>query len=569
MTKEHTTEIARLRMEIRTPSRVVLRVVDIATATPLPIAAKTIRIARHWLNQDRHYQFRAGGRTWSSAAGRRNGGVEPAARRHLREVLDTSKTFEFIHEAGIPGTAVQLTADEITTGDRPETDYARLHDAAGTLAIEDLSDEDGFSDLFERIKDKSESLREYAAALLFDDAERARNELMIIDMALESLRNTRRGPLLRHRPDPGPEREDPEILRRTTEWADRGPTPGPEEAAVRLTVREGDPRPEATVKDGKAHFIDPPRGDEPDHDEVYYDTDEELDRAMLEHVRRAPWDMRRTEFYGRDLISRSRHRVAIAVLKHTVDFGLAALPHRYDGPVETEGNAQGLAFVNAASALAELYCVTGSRAKGIRLYERVLLWEPDRDSYARARLGSEYIAEGRVDDAIKHLTIQRAVFAPSSYDLALCHIIKKNWGRAAAAVLQGAATNPYIAEMLTGNRSPMPAPNGEPERWGRSLDTARAYALRYQYTWRRIPDARPFLRWMTTHPRAVRMIAEIREHDYDAAFITDEAARTMLNARFADEVEKLSERWGEMPTETLVRKGSGTTAPWTILACRE
>ena len=549
----------------------MLRILDVEMSTPLPIVAEALRIARNWVKHDPNYEFSAGGRTWASAIQRRNGSREPAKGRRLGDLLATSRTFEFIHNPGPYRTAATVTTDAILTGDRPETGYPKMHDMVGTLAIEDLTYDDGHHGLFRRTESPDEKMREHAMRLLCDERQRAREEHVNIDSGLQAIRARRHGPLVRHGASANHQRNDPDADERLMSWINETAAP---EAQTDTKLRLGDddpkPKPKVTVRNGTAHFAEfPNTGVDADDKQIQCNSDEEIDRAIFERARDEPGNMAATEFYGQELNNRHRHQDAITVLQHTVNVGLDALPAGFDGPIEDENSDQGNAFLKAASTLADLKCLYGSRKQGIELYERVIQWKPETDSYARARLGSEYVAAGRIGEAIEYLTKHRFHHPPNSYDLALCHIINTNWATAAVAVQQGLAMNPYVGEILMGNRSPMAAPNGNRGHWGRALSTARGYVLRYNHVWNAVKDAKPFLRWMATHPKAVTMLAEIRKIDYEAAFTRDDRRVPELATDFVGEVELLTDRWTEMPSETLVRKPMTHRPPWTILAEQE
>ena len=78
--------------------------------------------------------------------------------------------------------------------------------------------------------------------------------------------------------------------------------------------------------------------------------------------------------------------------------------------------------------------------------------------------------------------------------------------------LQEAAAeyNPYIAEILCGNPSPMPLRIWEGTNW-QGAETAREYVGEYGELWRWTADALEFLRWLHTHPRVMAERAAVIE----------------------------------------------------------
>ena len=133
---DHETEVAKLRIEIRTKTRLVLRVVELTTRTTLPTTARIIRAARGWY-ADRAFKFAAGDTVWASTRNRRSGNERPARNRRFQEVVEKGRTVEFTHDIGRKRKLTVLI-EEVHLSTEPETAYPRMTDAVGTLAVEDL-----------------------------------------------------------------------------------------------------------------------------------------------------------------------------------------------------------------------------------------------------------------------------------------------------------------------------------------------------------------------------------------------------------------------------------------------
>ena len=563
------TEVARLQMEVRTRTRLVRRIVDVATSTALPIVAKVLRTTRGWIDRKQNYRFTASEEAWTNTVKRRDGHRHPAKGRQLSDVLRAGTTFEFVHNT-TDGTAVTVTAEKILKTEQPATAYPMLHDAAGTLAIEDLTDDDGSYFLFQQLGSPERWMQDHGMRLLADERLRTEQERLHIEQGLEIIRRRRRGPLLRHQPTATDQGSAPAAV----ETAERG-SPASEETddGVTLTLTNGDATPTVEIRNAIAYFKGPTgtgneRGQAED-ESTFAVYENQKGRDQLARLARAvPGDMVVTGLYGESLNQRHRHRDAQTVLRHTVDVGRAALPESFDGPIDTDSD-QGHALITAAGGLADLECLYGSRTNGIELYEQLTRWDPDPYGYARAKLGSEYVLAGRIDEAIKTLTTGRSYYPPNNYDLAICHIIRGDWKAAAVAIQQGLATNPYIAEMLTGNNAPMAAPNGNPGHWGRSRKTATAHVLRYGEPWNQVESAKAFLRWIATHPKTLKTLAEVRTPDHEAAFAQGGEHANELETDFIALVDGISDRWSELPTELLVQKVGIDRRPWTALGNRD
>ena len=136
------TRIARLRIEVRTTTRLVLRVVEISTRTTLPTVARIIRAARGWY-KNRAFKFAAGDTVWTSTRSRQGGDHRPASNRQFLEVLEKGPAFEFTHDIG-RNRKLTILVEDVHESAEPETAYPRMTDAVGTLTVNDLTPEDSY-----------------------------------------------------------------------------------------------------------------------------------------------------------------------------------------------------------------------------------------------------------------------------------------------------------------------------------------------------------------------------------------------------------------------------------------
>ena len=190
------TTVARLRMEVITPTRIVRRVVDVSTKTGLQTVAAIIRSGRGWW-EDRHYRFHFGDERYADG-NNRGANVRQAKGKALGEALGENRTFDFLHDI-TGGTGQTIVIESITRSSKPETAYPVLVEAAGTLALPDLTPHDSAHHWVKDADDLYAHSREYAIEMTMDEATRAEHDLFGIGVAIDSIRLSRRGPLRSHR----------------------------------------------------------------------------------------------------------------------------------------------------------------------------------------------------------------------------------------------------------------------------------------------------------------------------------------------------------------------------------
>ena len=164
MDKKPTTQVARLRIDVRTPTRIVRRIVDVSMATQLPKVARILRAARGWTG-NRGYTFEIDGRVYRGKAGQqqeRETPLRPArerpagpggpGRRSLRgqlmadglrldDALGETRRFTFIQNVTARRSQV-VEVERLGASNEPEEAFPRLVEAVGTLALSELTADD-------------------------------------------------------------------------------------------------------------------------------------------------------------------------------------------------------------------------------------------------------------------------------------------------------------------------------------------------------------------------------------------------------------------------------------------
>ena len=557
------TTVARLRIEIITKTRIVRRVIDVSTKTGLPTLARVIRAARGWW-KEKHYRFNFGPEKYSNRS-KRGADIRQANGKALSEALGDHTSFEFVHDI-TAGRSQTIQVESISKRDEPETAFPAMVEAAGTLAIEDLTPDDTAHQWVADATGQEACNRNRAIEMLLNEGKRAELEQFWIESGIDGIRLGRRGPLRSHQEGsarkPGPSGLPPEPETET----ERFPSTGKHKALV-LRINDDDAeRPTATVKHGSAYFNEQ-QASAPTRQRacewVYHETTP--NNAVTETgklARMAPADLRVVQVYGHTLEKAHRQRDAIDVYRHVFNLGIAALPAKFNGRIDKNSDTA-RALLDAAGRLGRCECNNGAKRRGIGILERLAQWDDEPRNEAWLHLGSLYVAQGDPSSARRFVEIERrrSFHPPYDYDLALCEILDRRWDEAMGATMRGLAGNPYIAELLLKCTKQRKILLGCHEG-SRSISCAEHYVLHYQYQWTRIPRALQFLRWVQNHPTTLAAMAPLREYDHRAALTDDQDEITRLTKRFIDELDqmRLSAR-----AAIHTHAAQGKPKPWTLI----
>lgn len=562
------TTIARLRIDERTPTRIVRRDIEVSTRMTLHMLARTIRAACGLWNDKPHWRYEIGDATYSSAPEGEGGGsaARTATRRRIEQVLKDAREFVFVHNIS-RGRRLDVEVRAVVESEEPETAFPRLTDAVGAIEIQALTPDDGAHMLAVDAGDTGSFRHTYAVELCHDEEARCERDLRAAEMDVDSLRRKRRGPLRSHQAGSArhggrgvprePSTEPPRFERREEPLR---------EPLGLMTDGRG---PGVNIVDGKAVFEDNP---------------------VTALMRKVAWRWAGDRDDGRDgiqaairetgkLARSGRGDLCIAVLcavaleaghewkpardvyRQVVEAAAAALPDGFEGPVDTSTET-GYAVVTAVELLARNECDYGSSTRGVKEYERSLAWDEDPLNEARLRLGSEYLKARRVKDARAAIAAHGELRASYLYDLVLADVMEGKWVDAVTHARRALAFGPYIGEIILGTRKPLPMQMGYLGCF-RSLDEARLYVSRFGYAWKVDKTAKALLRWVATHPEAVRERGTLREPDHTGALETDEKQKAALLAEFRRRVASAPPA---LSRRMLAEGGTGgRTHPWAAI----
>ena len=531
------TTIARLRIDERTPTRIVRRDIKVSTRMTLRMLARTIRAACGLWDEKRHWRYEIGEATYSSGPAGDGGGsaCRTAMQRRIEQVLNEAPEFVFVHNIS-RNRRLNVEVRAIVESDEPETAFPRLTDAVGAIEIQALTPDDGAHRLVVDAGDPGSFRHTHAVELWHDEEARCKRDIRAAEMNVDSLRRRRRGPLRSHQA--GSARHGGRgVPREPSTEAPRFDRPK-EQAREPLGLMTDGRERSVTIVDGKAVFEDDPvtvlmrevawrwTGDRDDGRDG-------IQAAIRENgklARSGRGDLCIAVLYAVALEAGHEWKPARDVYRQVVEAAAAALPDGFEGPVDTTTET-GHAVVTAIELLARNECDYGSSARGVKAYERSLAWDEDPLNEARLRLGSEYIKAHRLKDARATIAAHGELRASYLYDLVLADVMERKWVDAVTHARRALAFGPYIGEIILGTRKPLPMPMGHLGGF-RSLDEARLYVSRFGYAWKVDKTAKALLRWVATHPEAVRERGTLREPDHAGALETDKEQKAALMAEF-------------------------------------
>ena len=560
------TRIAKLRIDQRTPTRIVRREVDVSMRMTLRMLARTIRAATGLHDAKRHCRYEIGGGAYGSAPGGGAGGRRGNAAMALRleQVLKDARELVFVHNIE-RGRRLAIEVREVRDTDEPETAFPRLTDAVGTIEIEALTPDDA-DHAYTVDADDTESRRHaHAVEMCHDEEKRSRTDLRMAEMCIDQVRLARRGPLRSHQAGSARRGGGGLAPEPATEPKRFGPRRRTAPEALQLPADGSGPT--ARIVDGRAVFEDDEltalmrelawrwaRGEESD--------EEDRQRAIRETgklARKSRGDLCIAVLHARALEAGHEWHPAKALYRQVMEIGEAGLPEGFGGAIDARSET-GRAIMNAAQGLGRTECEYGSSARGIEAYERALEWNEDPHSEARVRLGSEYVKAGRLKEAKALIARYDNAHAMYLYDLTLAAVIEHDWLEAVTNARRALAFGPYIGEILLGNDKPLPVPMGELGGY-RSLGEARFYVRRFGWAWKQSKTARALLQWVATHPAAMRERATLREPDHAAARETDDGPGAALAEEFVRRVNAIGDG---LSADMMLEAGTSWTGhPWT------
>jgi len=230
------------------------------------------------------------------------------------------------------------------------------------------------------------------------------------------------------------------------------------------------------------------------------------------------------------------------------------IPENFSGTIEWFF-LENRPYLRALHAAMLAYVRLRRHKDAIMLIDKILMYNPDDNQGCRDLLGSELLRAGDKVRAGIIFDEYADNYPPYCYELALLHILNKDWVTAATALRHGFSTNSYIAEILGGNFHPQRlaiwhgSDIAEPEM-------AANYIEMYGELWFRSPEALAFVRWLFNHSDIMAERASLMkcseglfwEHDFDARKCIIDRQHQLLeridHTLSAEIVKKVKDRQG-------------------------
>lgn len=222
--------------------------------------------------------------------------------------------------------------------------------------------------------------------------------------------------------------------------------------------------------------------------------------------------------------------------KKALDAALAGLraanrhiPEGYHGRIEW-GHLENRPYLRAMDLVLHSYMRLRRHKDAVAIIEAMLSRNPNDNQGVRYLLGSEVLRAGDSDHALRVLQADADGFPPCLYELALCHVQRKEWVAAATALRRGFAANAYIAEILGGCNHPAPLAIWHGSDMD-SPDCAAEYLDTYGVLWTTHPEGLLLTRWLFNHPAVLAERAAVMECKESLLWEMDFASRGKIIAK--------------------------------------
>lgn len=214
------------------------------------------------------------------------------------------------------------------------------------------------------------------------------------------------------------------------------------------------------------------------------------------------------------------------------------IPEDFSGRIEW-GCLENRSYLQLMRVAVTSYSELGRHNDAVALIEVMLQRNPNDNQGMRYVLGSELLRAGAGEQA-RAVFENHADYPPYHYELALYHIMQDDWIAAATALRRGFVTNPYIAEIISGNSNPLPL-----AVWhGTNLaepSTAEEYFSFFGALWVEYPESVFFVRWLFNHPKVLAERAGVLECEEALLWERDNGPRSRLLNRRDELIDRIDD----------------------------
>lgn len=177
------------------------------------------------------------------------------------------------------------------------------------------------------------------------------------------------------------------------------------------------------------------------------------------------------------------------------------IPEGFVGHIEW-GHLDNRPYLRALQNAVLAYVRLRRHREAVLLIDIMLARNPHDNMGVRYLLGSEALRGGDHARAREVFMAEADSYPPYFYELALSHLMKREWVAAATALRHGFARNPYIAEMLGGQPQVDPLPIWHGSNF-EAPESAEDYLQMYGTLWQQHPTGLQFTRWLFNHSKVL------------------------------------------------------------------
>ncbi|MGL5667330.1 MAG: tetratricopeptide repeat protein [Shewanella sp.] len=266
------------------------------------------------------------------------------------------------------------------------------------------------------------------------------------------------------------------------------------------------------------------------------------------------------------LLEQNKPKKALDAALAGLAVGNSLIPEGFNGVIEW-GYLKNRPFFRTLHGAVLAYVRLQRHKDAVTLIDKMLAYNPNDNQGVRYLLGSEVLRTGNNVRAENIFDEHADSYPPYYYELALLHIINKDWIRAATELRHGFSVNSYIAEMLCGNFHPQPlaiwhgSNLAEPE-------TAADYIETYGNLWFRHPEALAFVRWLFNHSSIMAEHASLMKCNEELFSEGDIDVRGRILGKQQILLNKIDHQLSTEIVKKVRNRQGQETWPWTQTAGR-
>lgn len=241
--------------------------------------------------------------------------------------------------------------------------------------------------------------------------------------------------------------------------------------------------------------------------------------------------------------------------------GNRLIPDSFTGIIEWS-HVQNRPYLRAMQGAMLAYVRLRRHKDVVILIDKMLAYNPNDNQGCRYLLGSEVLRSGDNVRAENIFDEYVDSYPPYYYELALLHILNKDWVKAATELRHGFSANRYIAEMLCGNFHPQPLAIWHGSNLAQP-DTAADYIEMYGDLWFRHPESLVFVRWLFNHSSILVERASLLKCDEELFSERDFSARGRILIRQQALLNKIDHRLSAEIVKKVKNRQGQVIWPWT------